>query len=81
MSMRDLILTAKRQKIEIKIWSVCLFFAFLMNIISIIIYETSWSELWTQALWMLVLSCIFYGLTVLFRLLYKGICLLLRKEE
>ena len=80
MSMRDLILTAKRQKIEIKIWSVCLFFAFLMNIISIIIYETSWSELWTQALWILVLSCIFYGLTVLCRLLYKGICLLLRKE-
>ena len=80
MSMRDLILTVKRQKIEIKIWGVCLLLAFLMNIISIIIYETSWSELWTQALWILVLSCIFYGLTVLFRLLYKGICLLLRKE-
>ncbi len=79
MSMRDLILTVKRQKIEIKIWGVCLLLAFLMNIVSIIIYETSWSELWTQFLWMLVLSCVFYGLTVLFRLLYKGICLLLKK--
>ncbi|MBE6301318.1 MAG: hypothetical protein E7085_05615 [Parabacteroides distasonis] len=77
--MRDLILTVKRQKIEIKIWGVCLLLAFLMNIVSIIIYETSWSELWTQFLWMLVLSCVFYGLTVLFRLLYKGICLLLKK--
>ena len=50
--MKEIVLSVKRQKTEIKIFCVCIALAYLMNIISIIAYGTSWSELWTQSLWM-----------------------------
>ena len=62
--MKEIVLSVKRQKTEIKIFCVCIALAYLMNIISIIAYGTSWSELWTQSLWMLLITCGFYGLSV-----------------
>ena len=59
--MKEIVLSVKRQKTEIKIFCVCIALAYLMNIISIIAYGTSWSELWTQSLWMLLITCGFYG--------------------
>ena len=55
--MKEIVLSVKRQKTEIKIFCVCIALAYLMNIISIITYGTSWSELWTQSLWMLLITC------------------------
>ena len=55
--MKEIVLSVKRQKTEIKIFCVCIALAYLMNIISIIAYGTSWSELWTQSLWMLLITC------------------------
>ena len=60
--MKEIVLSVKRQKTEIKIFCVCIALAYLMNIISIITYGTSWSELWT------------HGLSVVLRLLYYGVC-------
>ena len=65
--MKEIVLSVKRQKTEIKIFCVCIALAYLMNIIS------SWSELWTQSLWMLLITCGFYGLSVVLRLLYYGL--------
>lgn len=70
--MKDIVLTVKRQKTEIKIFCCCIVLAYLMNIVSIIAYGTSWSELWTQSLWMLLISCGFYALSIILRLLYYG---------
>ena len=71
--MKEIVLSVKRQKTEIKIFCVCIALAYLMNIVSIIAYGTSWSELCTQSLLMLIITCGFYGLSVVFRLLYHGI--------
>lgn len=71
--MKDIVLSVKRQKTEIKIFCVCIVLTYLMNIVSIIAYGTSWSELWTQLPWMLLITCGFYGLSVVLRLLYYGI--------
>ena len=71
--MKDIVLSVKRQKTEIKIFCVCIVLAYLMNIVSIIAYGTSWSEFWTQLPWMLLITCGFYGLSVVLRLLYYGI--------
>ena len=71
--MKDIVLSVKRQKTEIKIFCVCIVLAYLMNIVSIIAYGTSWSELWTQLPWMLLITCGFYVLSVVLRLLYYGI--------
>lgn len=79
MIMKDIVLSVKRQKTELKIFIFCVLLAYMMNIISIIVYDTSWSELWTQSLWMLILSCVFYGLTVVVRLLIVGIRSVLKK--
>lgn len=59
--MKEIVLSVKRQKTEIKIFCVCIALAYLMNIISIIAYGTSWSELWTQSLWCYSLRVAFYG--------------------
>ena len=77
--MKEIVLSVKRQKTEIKIFCVCIALAYLMNIISIIAYGTSWSELWTQSLWMLLITCGFYGLSVVLRLLYYC-CFSLERE-
>ena len=71
--MRDIVLSVKRQKTEIKVFCGCIVLAYVLNILSILIYGTSWSELWTQALRMLIISCGFYALSVVLRLLYFGI--------
>ena len=71
--MKDIVLSVKRQKTEIKIFCVWIVLAYLMKIVSIIAYGTSWSELWTQLPWMLLITCGFYGLSVVLRLLYYGI--------
>lgn len=68
--MKDIVFSVKQQKIEIKLFLTCFVIAFLLNVLSIIIYQTEWSEIVTQLLWVLILSCVFYGLTIFFRLLY-----------
>lgn len=65
--MKDIHISAKRQKTEMK-WFFFLFCAtFLLNIISIFIYKTRWTEVYTQLLWVLALSCFFYLGSVLLR--------------
>ena len=68
--MREIKISIKRQITEVK-WIVASFFAaFLLNVISIIVYDTSWSEIFTQILWVLVISCVIYGISVGIRFLY-----------
>ena len=71
--MRDILLSVKRQKTEIKIFCTCIVLAYLLNIISIIAYQTEWSELWTQTLWMILITCGLYGLSIVLRLFYCAI--------
>lgn len=67
--MKDILISSKRQKTELYIIVGCVVAAYIMNIVSIIVYKTEWSELWTQALWMLVITCGFYALTIVVRIL------------
>lgn len=70
--MKDIIFSVKQQKTEIKVLFTCIVLAYLLNIISIITFGTEWSELWTQSLWMLILTCGLYALSVVLRLLWCG---------
>ena len=73
MTLKDIIISVKRQQTEITLFCVCLLIAVALNIHAIIAYNTVWSELWTQLLWVLVIGCGLYGLSVVFRLLVWGI--------
>ena len=61
---KDILITAKRQKTEI-IWIIASFcFAFLLNLFAIISKQTEWKELYTQALWLFIITCVTYALSV-----------------
>jgi hypothetical protein len=67
--MKDLHISARRQKSELKWLAGCFCVAFLLNILSILIYETSWSEIFTQLLWVLIITCFLYAVSVFLRLI------------
>jgi hypothetical protein len=68
--MKDLHISAKRQKSELKWLAGCFSVAFLLNILSIIMYKTLWSEIFTQLLWVLIITCALYAVSVFLRLTF-----------
>lgn len=70
--MKDIIITAKRQKTEIGVFCICIILAILLNLFSIAFFGTEWSELWTQSFWMLLITVGLYGLSIVLRLLFYG---------
>ena len=67
--MKDINIPVRLQKSEIK-WIVISFCAaFLMNVISIIVYDTSWVEIFTQILWVLLIAAGLYAISVVLRVL------------
>ena len=65
--MKDLHISAGRQKSELKWIAGCFSVAFLLNVLSIIIYETSWSEVFYQFRWVFIITCAFYAASVILR--------------
>lgn len=70
--MKDIIITAKRQKTEIAVFCACIVLAILLNVCSIFFFGTEWSELWTQSFWMMLITVGLYGLSIVLRLLFCG---------
>ncbi|MDR0700555.1 MAG: hypothetical protein LBG28_15260 [Tannerella sp.] len=66
--MKDLNISSGRQKAELKWLAGCFCIAFLLNIMSIIMYKTSWSEVVTQLLWVFIITLVFYAVVVTIRL-------------
>ena len=71
--MKDIHITIKRQKAEIIWLAACFCVAELINVIAIIIYDTSWSDLYTQILWVLIITCFLYAVSVALRLCFYWI--------
>jgi hypothetical protein len=68
--MKDLIISVKRQKAELKWLAGCFCTAFLLNILSVVIYKTSWSEIFSQLLWVFIIFLILYAITCALRITY-----------
>lgn len=60
--MQDLIITKERIKIEINKILICFLIANILNIYSIVIYETEWWEFFTQLHWVIILTLVMYFL-------------------
>ena len=71
--MKDIIITPKRIKTESKIWLVCFIAAVLINVISIIMYGTSWVEVFSQLHIVLLISLFVYILVGVVRLIIYAI--------
>jgi ABC-type proline/glycine betaine transport system permease subunit len=77
--LKDFKVTTKHQKTEIK-WFVASFcVAFLMNVFAIIYYKTEWKELYSQALWIFILTCFWYAVSVGVRIGIWVACYLYRR--
>ena len=65
--MKDILLTVKQQKREIRYILTSLLLAIGVNIYAIIYYETEWKELYSQWFAVLVLAVFFYFVLAFFR--------------
>ena len=65
--MKDTIIKAKTKKRELLVFAICLGIAFILNIVSIIIYNTHWTEIFTMLHVVLLIAVVFYGLVGIIR--------------
>ncbi|MDR1518042.1 MAG: hypothetical protein LBS52_08130 [Dysgonamonadaceae bacterium] len=77
--MKDIVITSKIIKRELRIWLACFLLAFLLNIVAICIYKTSWVEAFSQIGYVLVISIVCYALLAFFRLLAHWLLRAFRK--
>ncbi|MGQ1891466.1 hypothetical protein ACT29H_13580 [Thermophagus sp. OGC60D27] len=79
--MKNIIITSQQLKRELVIWLLCLVAAVGLNVYAILIYSTSWHELYTKAGYVIVLSFFIYGVLWLLRGLLLLIRYLVRKRS
>lgn len=65
--MKDLVISVRRQKTEIKVYLICLLIAIGLNICSILRFKAPWTELYTKFLYVLVISLVIYVLSLIIR--------------
>ena len=59
--MKDITISARRQKHELKTWLVCFAIAFALNVYAVIAYESPATELLTSLLYVLCFSLVLYA--------------------
>ena len=71
--MKDIVITQTRIKKEFLILIGCFIVAFITNVVSIVVYRTSWVEIFTQIGYVIVIALVLYFLLLLIRILLYGI--------
>ena len=79
--MKNIVITPKQIKRELIIWGICLIIAIGLNVYSIISYNTSWSELYSQGGYVIVLSIVLYAILWIFRGIFLLVRYFARKNE
>jgi hypothetical protein len=67
--MKDHIIITIQQKKELRILLFCFIFAYLLNIMAVIIYKAPWIEIFTQIGYVFVVSIVLYFFVLLGRLI------------
>ena len=78
--MKDIVIKWKWIKREVVIILLSYIVANLVNLISILVYKTSWDELITSQEYVLYITEWLYIITIIVRLVYRGIKYLVRKK-
>jgi hypothetical protein len=71
--MKDLIITAKRQKTELLTLLLCFILANLVNVYAIVSHKTLWSELFWSLGYVVVCTVALYLVWTVLRLVFYGI--------
>ncbi len=77
--MKDTIITAKQKRRELLFLLISFIIAFVLNIYSIIYYNSQWKELFTTLHITILFSIVIYFLLVIIRLIIIGVISLFKK--
>lgn len=66
--MKDILVSKAVQKRELFIWLACFVVANIVNVVSIIKFQTPWYEVFTQVGYVVVTSLLLYGLVLVLRI-------------
>lgn len=78
-TMKDIVISSKRVKKEVAILLTCFIIAFVINIASIVIYKTSWLEIFTQIGYVVVITLVLYLIVAFIRFIIYLINRLIRR--
>ncbi|MBS3771101.1 MAG: hypothetical protein V5A47_05885 [Bacteroidales bacterium] len=79
--MKDSIISAKTKKRELNIFIIALVVAFILNIISIIAYNTQWIEVVSSLHYVLLFAIVLYIIQGIVRLIIWGIKQLVSRQK
>lgn len=79
--MKDLTISSKRIKSEMRTWFFCFFTALLINICAIINYKTNWIEIFSQLHIILLLSIVIYLFLGVIRIVARLIARLFKLKK
>ena len=79
--MKDIKITARRQKTEIITILVCFLIAFALNVYAIIAYNGKWSELYSTLFYLLLFTAALYVAWTVIRLVVYGIINLFKQSK
>lgn len=77
--MKDIVITSKIIRRELRVWLACFAFAFLLNVVAIVMFNTSWVEAFSQIGYVVVISIVCYAIVAFFRLLVYWVRKALKK--
>lgn len=80
-ALKPIVISVRRQKIEIRTLLICLALAYLVDIIAIIFWSGSWRELYSVIGYVLALAVLFYIVWTALRLAYRLILLPFRRQS
>lgn len=69
--MKDIVISVRRQRREMKFIAFCFVCAVAINAYSIITYETSWVELFSQIGWTTIITGSLYVITIAVRVILR----------
>ena len=78
--MTDTVITAATKRRELYIWLACFVVANIVNVVTIIKFQTSWLEIFTQIGYVVITSLVLYVLVLIVRLAWRIFSHLLGKR-
>ena len=78
--MKDTVISAATKRRELYIWLACFVVANIVNVVTIIKFQTSWLEIFTQIGYVVITSLVLYVLVLVVRLAWRIFSHLLGKR-
>ena len=78
--MKDTVILAATKRRELYIWLACFVVANIVNVVTIIKFQTSWLEIFTQIGYVVITSLVLYVLVLIVRLAWRIFSHLLGKR-